>query len=97
MKQVNCEDERTVKKWKEQNNSTKEALNKIPKSALLQRMRCWGEAPKRIESWVVSIQSAAKDAITGEEAYKQLLRKHNEYLTSIIAIAIKGLHKGALW
>eukprot|EP00957_Ditylum_brightwellii_P171903 13087462-Ditylum_brightwellii.AAC.1 len=35
--------------------------------------------------------------ITGEEAYKQALRAHNKYITSIIAVAIKGLHKDALW
>eukprot|EP00957_Ditylum_brightwellii_P030319 2296228-Ditylum_brightwellii.AAC.1 len=34
--------------------------------------------------------------IAGEGAYKQSLRKHNEYLTFIIAIAMEGLHKGAL-
>eukprot|EP00957_Ditylum_brightwellii_P076241 5795602-Ditylum_brightwellii.AAC.1 len=32
-----------------------------------------------------------------EEAYKQALRTHNEYITSITAIAIERLHKDALW
>eukprot|EP00957_Ditylum_brightwellii_P146376 11144888-Ditylum_brightwellii.AAC.1 len=35
--------------------------------------------------------------IAGEEVYKQALRNHNEYITSITATAIKGLHKDALW
>eukprot|EP00957_Ditylum_brightwellii_P065638 4978413-Ditylum_brightwellii.AAC.1 len=35
--------------------------------------------------------------IAGEESYKQALRTHNEYITLITTIAIKGLHKDALW
>eukprot|EP00957_Ditylum_brightwellii_P159603 12149247-Ditylum_brightwellii.AAC.1 len=38
-----------------------------------------------------------KVKIAGEEAYKQALKAHNEYITSITAIAIEGLHKDALW
>eukprot|EP00957_Ditylum_brightwellii_P012912 975718-Ditylum_brightwellii.AAC.1 len=46
MKQVNCNDERVVKKWKEQNNVKNGAFNTVPKFMLLQKMKCWGEAPK---------------------------------------------------
>eukprot|EP00957_Ditylum_brightwellii_P024551 1853621-Ditylum_brightwellii.AAC.1 len=36
--------------------------NKIPKFVLFQCMKGWGEAPNRIESWAVIIQSTAEDA-----------------------------------
>eukprot|EP00957_Ditylum_brightwellii_P088911 6770548-Ditylum_brightwellii.AAC.2 len=62
MRQVDCNNEHVIKKWKERNNIKNEAFNTIPKFVLLKRMKCWGEIPRRIESWAVMIQSVAEDA-----------------------------------
>eukprot|EP00957_Ditylum_brightwellii_P097643 7436260-Ditylum_brightwellii.AAC.1 len=35
--------------------------------------------------------------MTGEEVYKHHLQEHNEYMASITAVAIVGMHKDAMW
>eukprot|EP00957_Ditylum_brightwellii_P155187 11813621-Ditylum_brightwellii.AAC.1 len=57
---IDCNDERVVEKWKEKNKVRDTKENKISKFALLQHMKGWGEAPKRIKSWVVIIQSTTE-------------------------------------
>eukprot|EP00957_Ditylum_brightwellii_P143212 10912091-Ditylum_brightwellii.AAC.1 len=59
---VNCNDEQVIEKCKEKNEVMDTKENKILKFVLLQRMKGWEEAPNRIESWVVIIQSIAEDA-----------------------------------
>eukprot|EP00957_Ditylum_brightwellii_P088584 6747412-Ditylum_brightwellii.AAC.1 len=59
---VNCNYEQVLEKWKEKNEVMDTKENKIPKFALLQCMKGWGEAPNRIESWVVIIQSTSEEA-----------------------------------
>eukprot|EP00957_Ditylum_brightwellii_P091525 6969617-Ditylum_brightwellii.AAC.1 len=47
-------------------------------------MKCWGEATKRIESWVMIIQSAAEDAAYLKtllsEVYKKILKKKGNFI-----------------
>eukprot|EP00957_Ditylum_brightwellii_P111452 8500836-Ditylum_brightwellii.AAC.1 len=98
MMHVNCNDERVVEKWKLKNEVMNTKENKIPKFALLQRIKGQREAPKRIKSWVVIIQSAAEDAtylktLISAVYNKKMMSKGNFVMQGMVKIAGEEAYK----